>query len=1062
MTVQWEQTSGPTVSLEGENDAVARFEAAQAGTYAFRITANDGFDTVRSEVLVFIDPPASTIYVSQREAVAPETCGSREQPCTSVTDALRVLAGNDGLILVGAATTPYNECLTLSGNTQLIGGFVGENFDYSPDTARPNVDFVCGDDSGHELTEAARIQDVTLSPSGISRPQVVTTVFASGTTQLQDVDVRASVCGGDCTAVGLSVLPGATVVLDGVNVSLTPDGFESVGNFVGIDALDATLTVRGEVTARAADDTLPRGNILANANALGLTSGIRATTSAVEIINTKINIGLAALVEAIGIDGGEATVRGSSVEVFSLGAVTALGVFAESCAAGGCTCDFDGCDTEPLLSVIDSQIRLTSPAGAVGPVPCLGVGVGVNLARAEGTQTIQNTTIEMVSAFAQSVGVFVGGEQEPDRFGGIALLNNTLRVDGGRSDATCTALTGLPEVLPFGALGIGASTVTAQIEGNTLTVGGHDASAIGVQLIEFRESTVVDNDVVVGVPTGNPSRDATGMVLDTASANLERSLVSGNQISVGMDTQRSIALDLSGNAPYLIENNFLYGGDGVHSAGLFLRPRSTVVVPIVVHNTIHGGGYAGATLTSRAIIVAGDAGATADTVVPPMPRLDNNLIDFGRGTARRYGIDNLGATEFAARTNGGQVEPLAVSATLDLLVSPAANIDGEIQPWNVVSLTSSEVLTIGRGEELDEEIAVPIAGRASALWAGPTLIGQILTASTDTRAEILSLNGGSASALRALPLNAGGIDLTPLSLVVGDAVADNARLLPLDLVFTHQEPDNSLGLYYARDLSGSPVRYPLQAGHGAVNIQGLVRQVSFPNRVVAVDQNPGEAARLIPLSESADVVSLRLDGLLDGPIDDAQFLNLRPFVANNSDELYLRSGNEFIMIRDFDPALPDPRPDAELRVVSFGGGEPLPCERSGTPIEIVNVFSARPNEFINPIIFFYCADGRLELFEDAVANRPFRGSTELGSDVTQFAVDVDRGATPVTTRLLIARNSTVLELYTLVFNGALNQGSFAQVGSYAPPATGAHRVTGNSPGLQPTFEGLDGFDSLEN
>ncbi|MCG3135118.1 MAG: hypothetical protein HMLKMBBP_02621 [Planctomycetes bacterium] len=62
VTLQWLQTSGTSVTLNGATTAAASFTAPSSGTYSFTCTADDGFDDVTSApIVIVVDAPPTAV-----------------------------------------------------------------------------------------------------------------------------------------------------------------------------------------------------------------------------------------------------------------------------------------------------------------------------------------------------------------------------------------------------------------------------------------------------------------------------------------------------------------------------------------------------------------------------------------------------------------------------------------------------------------------------------------------------------------------------------------------------------------------------------------------------------------------------------------------------------------------------------------------------------------------------------------------------------------------------------------------------------------------------------------
>lgn len=1050
LQLTWEQTSGPPVPLTGVNEPSVRLTTPAAGEISLRLTVDDGYDPVYLDVLVAIDAASTTLFVSGASEATLD-CGTRELPCATVTAALTL--DPDATVLVAANEAPYSECLRATGAARIVGGFAPDTWRYDPDRLRARTVLECDVSTGHGVGGTSTIRDLTLTVAAQTIEDGVITINLAGSSAMRDVDVIGANCGPNCGAVGAWVRPEANARLEGVNVTLTARGFESVASFIGVFVENATLTYRGASAPRTFEDEA-RGVVLSNATVLGLAGGIQAERAELTVENVRVSIGLGETSEAIGADASTLEVSGSAVEVFALGGFVTFGIVSEPCRTERCegVAEFGS-----TMNLVDNRVRLVSPAGDSGPVPCLGVGIGA--IDGVGEQRFEGNRVELVSGFAQSAGVLLADSPNGASDSSGVIDDNIIFVDGGRFDSACSVITGLPLVLPLGTLGLGAAAVSVRAHNNQIAVGGHDVFAYGAQFLDIEAADVEGNQIEVGVDTGFPARAVSALYVENTRDSAVKAFARRNRFVARAEPKVTRGIQTRGYVPWIFDSNFVYGGDGAHSTGVQLNWTPSVIAPVFVHNTIHGGGVLGTTRSSRALRSNRDEGREDFVTDETEVRWVNNLLDGGRGSGRRYGIDNAEPLAFLADQTGIQVEALSEPLTLDaLLPVPTTVLNATPGLWTVLSHRASEILRLGRAGDLDEEASTAIPGASRVAFAGRTLFGPAFAALTDETVEILTAADGDVVPFTFFPIDP-GLAGTVQNLWLGDVFGEFARPFPLDALLAVDDGTGGTELYVVRELVGPPVPLELAPELGAVTVRAVVRQNSGTNRFVIVDQEGNEPARLISVSSDAAPQTLSLAGIFEGPIDEAKFLTLRPQVTVNYDDLFLRSGDRFTILRDFNPNDTSGLDVNDL--IAFNNE--TPCDRGGaTALEIVRVdfLSLSPTR-TQPLVFFLCADGQLEVFEDAPLNRFFVGTTFLGTDVGALAVASFATQDSIESYLLAERNGT-LELWQLDPGG---NATFTEVATYRPPSQGAYRelpaVFGPSPSpppsLEPDASSVEGF-----
>ncbi|MEL6340477.1 MAG: hypothetical protein AAFP04_05420 [Myxococcota bacterium] len=666
------------------------------GTYRYAVVANDGrVDGAAREVSVVLENPTAAIYVSQLGGFD-DGCGSIQRPCRTlasgfsaaqglVTDGgplrLRLAASpepychNLGLEPGGCAQTEESMPLTESIPIVIEGCFDPLTWNYEPSNrrdcridARP-TESESGLWLGHLLVGDWTLNDITLAiDAEFSWPEVETGVavelsrgaVSTETVQsLRDVDVLAPPCGDGCTSIGLSASE-ALIDFRGVNVESEVRGFDPVLNVAAItlDRSQGCLIGRdlGEQGQRAPEDcvrsatetasaagerltTAPdRGVIALNAPASGTAQGVVATDFFGTIEGVAVNGGLGTVITAVSLAGGVQALRGNLIDIVAFGSRAVQGVRVEQCISVcepgddnpecqealrvACVEELDGNVSNPQLVAERNTITLSGGSDFLSSAPCLGVGLQF-VGRAD-TQQVVGNEIELGGQFTLASGMLIRAEtspDEPESGNEMVVLDNRIAAIGANDDPLCVAFNDDAELLPFGSGVVG------------LGFGGTTRARIADNFIHVGEEVVTDvlNDVTAF------GMSLTGAILPE-SGNL---LAERNEVRMGSGALRSIALTTD-TSRIALTNNLLYGGDTPDTTGLLVEADADAATliesqfPVVLFNTVVGGGVLGSTSVSRSV------GLESDRVVPPatVGTFVGNALDAGRALGRRFVIEN--------------------------------------------------------------------------------------------------------------------------------------------------------------------------------------------------------------------------------------------------------------------------------------------------------------------------------------------------------------------------------------------------------------------------------------
>jgi hypothetical protein len=655
LTVTWSQVLGPPLSLPSAG-ANARLLFPEQGVYVVEVHADDGFGGTSSTSLsVFAlpaPPPDTPVYVSDLGADAP-TCGALADPCATIAGARSARAHEDDPIVLAAPSrpTPYSHCLKLSTGESLWGGLDGAWWRYDPAlVARTEV--VCPLDEspglwpgiagvGHEVGGTAFVGHLTLKmgdgAAACTGVDAVTTVLVSGESfapRFWHVDIEAAPAPSPCTAFGL-ISENASPSLDGVDVRGSSEAFD-------VTALYGMYLVGGQPQIRGGDG---RGVISLDApTQYGATGILLGESLGGRIDGVTVEGGVAAVLIGIELVGGTSVVENTQVTLRPFGSFVMFGIGAFPCLFG----DDDACANHPspaTTTLRHNTVSLRGAAGSFVSPPCVGIGVGVvnqfgDYAHRPTPSQVTDNEITVTDGFSTSLGIFASG-------GGVHLADNRVTSLASPLDnAGC---------VDFGAAFLGGAGIEQAtvglgvqfgegdtIEDNTLSIGPHRRASVGMFLRNSHALQVRQNTIDVAVADGPFTGDAAYGVILSDNSNLVASSFYRNVVTVRAAAVSGTGMTIRGTAPWHIDNNLVFGGLCDYSTGVALFGGSeTPPLPILAHNTIHGGGDGDRGRVSRAVVLAE---SVEDTTPTPMAtvigRWVNNLLDAGSAVGRRLLIDH--------------------------------------------------------------------------------------------------------------------------------------------------------------------------------------------------------------------------------------------------------------------------------------------------------------------------------------------------------------------------------------------------------------------------------------
>ncbi|MEM6558584.1 MAG: hypothetical protein AAF605_02260 [Myxococcota bacterium] len=974
------------------------------GTYRYAVVANDGrVDGAAREVSVVLENPTPAIYVSQLGGID-EGCGSIQRPCRTMAAGLAAAAQqtpDGGTLRLRLAASPEPYCHTLGAEPggcdaseesvprtestpiAIEGCFDPVTWNYEPSSrrdcridARP-TESEPGLWLGHILFGEWTLNDVTLAiDADFAWPEVQTGVAvgmsdgagSTGAVQtLHNVDVLAPPCGDACTSIGLNA---SNTLIDfrGVNVESEVRGFDPVLNVAAM-TLDRSqgcligqdLSAQGQRTPedciRAATETasadgerLPttpdRGVISLNAPASGTAQGILATEFSGTIEGIAINGGLGTVITAISLAGGAQALRANLVDIVAFGSRAVQGIRVERCInvcepgddapecqqalRVRCADGPDEGDFDPQLIAERNTIALSGGSDFLSSAPCLGVGLQF-VGRVDGQQVVGNA-IEIGGQFALASGMLIRAEtstDEPESGDEIVVLGNRISALGANDDPLCVAFNDDTELLPFGSgvVGVGFDgTTRARIADNFVRVGGE-------------EVTDVLNDVT-----------AFGMSLTQAILpESENLLAERNEVRMGTGALRSVALTTD-TSRIALTNNLLYGGDTPDTTGLLVGAEANAETPdesqfpLVLFNSISGGGILGATSVSRAIEL------DSDRVVPPtiVGSFVGNALDAGRALGRRFVIENqrfvdseteafransinVGFSVGDPRPNLGQFSGDTESKSRPLTAFATYVGDFEELQWQTIT-ELGERLAIEPGDDglsfADEEV-IGVNGTVSALQRLRTneMAVAVAGARTLAVAELGADNDGSGFALLPYTFDdaAGEVPieaLTVTDLALRNRPGANNRLLLEILVLLDADEGSEMfaGLYSMQGTfaNGFSNLRPVLDGAGAIR-RPLGLAVGNNDLLYLLGRDTGERdwrVDTFPLAADESPTSFVLRNFAT-EIDD-----FRVVVDESQSSAAVRRNADLLLMRT----------DGQYRYWPEQGAGVLPCVAEGATI----------------------------------------------------------------------------------------------------------------------------------
>ncbi|MEK7704501.1 MAG: hypothetical protein AAB426_06035 [Myxococcota bacterium] len=807
LTFQWTQQDGPETLLATPlADATLLATPTMVGGFAFEIMANDGYvDSAPRTVYVnVIDVPVAgdVIYVSKlgdEEA----GCGTLTRPCLTIVAGLAARATvTVPLLVANGEGTAYSECLNLTDEALVIGGFDEDTWAY--DAASDDTEVSCTVSGGHLITAAATLRNLMLS-SNVASPAALeqTLLITNASPMIEDVLIQSPSCAG-CIAVAVHN-NGGSPALTRSNVRAAPlVEFDYPDYFIGVLSRGGSPVITGE---RVGPDIV-RGRLLLNAPTNYVAIGVLGLRSNVTLQDAYIAGGAAPHLYAAAFMEGAPVVDGSDVSLAGFNTRVMYGLAYKTCNAAtwDCVCyDWPGGCPAALTALAmpnatatntptfdGNAVTLSGAAEQAGLLVCLGAGLYVQTDSDNITSNISGNSVTIGDNFTLAAAGIIGGS--PTRPAGVTLASNVLTLGTGTTDGLCEQLNRrtIPE-FPSGAVGLYlGNTLDATMQDNEIRVAGHDFFTVGFNLEKHESATVEGNrfDVGADAPTVEGVILVGATVVDSTNPDVgAESSFARNEIIVRRGAPLSVGLSVSGLAHSYIDNNFIFGGRTPYSVGLQLEPSTLEAAwPAVRHNTIHGGGDGADGLTSAAVRLIGQDPAV-DGAQAASGLFENNLLDGGFAQGRRFVFDNIKDRSFVAAATGNIAQfdqDIPGPQPTTPMIGTKAEISGAI--GNAVLTDFFYVVLPNTGEVAYVEpdagvtyLTIPgsfqIGQRIVASWAGDdsTRYDRALLVATEDSVSVgrSSAGRGYLQSVDAYStVTASGATVTPTQLVLADTEPD--------------------------------------------------------------------------------------------------------------------------------------------------------------------------------------------------------------------------------------------------------------------------------------------------
>ncbi|MBI5507765.1 MAG: hypothetical protein HY903_03315 [Deltaproteobacteria bacterium] len=779
LTFTWTQLAGPGPLLfDGAlTDPTLTVSPQAPGLHWFAVTVTDPYTDLSTlapastaTITILARLRGTTVYVSDLATGDDPGCGDYLSPCRTIARGLDQLHGRGvaGQILLAAASRSagYAECLDLDGSDVLLGCFDPSTWTADPALlARCRID--CADPVGHRVQGDAALAQVTLAMAP-GTPAAATTALGlsalatafvgpGSAPRLERAVIEAPACGNGCESIGLLSVDAAPT-LNGVTVFPAVVGFDPISRFVGL------ALIGGAPVVDAGDDGSVT-TIYLNAPATDSSIGVRAVRSAASLHRLAVKGGIGPRLVGAQIYGGAATVADSVVELSGFGSRWIAGLTSLVCepADPACACDAElerraACPAAPTTPEVPhttlryNDVQLTGPVGEAGLTPCVGLGIGIQ--GKMGGNVVVDNRVTVADNFNLGVGthVGVGSEAAPPPGSGASanrIAGNVVTIGEASLDPWCETAAIPAEVLlqshhRTGSTGVDLSgDVGTQIHDNEIHVGGNGFYSGGMLAMGGTALDIEGNlfEVTPGV-VGTSQPYASGVWLQSPRtidppagerpADLGR--FGRNVVRVSAAAAQTFALAIVDNTHWRVSNNFLHGGLGLDSFGLWIAsggwPSPSAGPspwPEIIHNTIVGGGAGRLATISRAVrfeVKTANGGPQNAGV------FENNLLDAGAGQSRRFLLDNLPGQSVPTAARGNLAQFSGASFGPIPLTAVGAPLSGySLISWRVVipglsalvrffqSYDSAPPYALGDAEEV---FYSSIYGAPSAAWQCPT------------------------------------------------------------------------------------------------------------------------------------------------------------------------------------------------------------------------------------------------------------------------------------------------------------------------------------------------------
>jgi len=772
VTISWAQISGPTTILATPSDTpTLAFTPSTLGAYVFEVKARDKYDPANSvgssstqRVRVMVLPVEPTVYLSDYQGAADDAdCGTFDKPCMTIAMALsrmRDPAVAASQILVAAATNldGYAGCLDLHGSEKVRGCF--DPLSWEPlEDGQIGCRMVCGVLDGHSLADSAWVETVRLGivsglvPADPNTP-APTVRIKGGSPTLSYIDIETADCGPTCKVGGLLSAPVAnpaggdpiesSPLVECVDVMSANVGFTTVDMYTGMYFIAGAPVVHG---GAANCGGKPRGRILLDAPTNSMATGVIAVRGTLTLDGIDVEGGLGLKLFGVLAVGTHLVATHNTVKLTAFGTRELSGIATITCDASSGTAGRDWCRCvtgvepcpaspavpDPLFAPAEltgNVITLSSGGTTQGQVPCSGAGIQTEGAKIG--SVVQTNTVTVGNYFALGAGLSAvayepkAGQQD-GTLAPTAIVANIITVGTGTVDAACdyyNAQKGSANV--SGALGMYLKEVGASITGNTVSVGSHATQAFGMLSDGGSAYTIIDNNVTVGDLTSSiaTTPGAAGVQL-SSSEGTASSLFARNHVQLGTGQYFSVALQLQKEMRWEVTNNMLFGGLGTSSVGLSIDASAAGSDgddnwPKVRNNTIAAGGQASNGLQSRGIYL---------NLPTDMGTLENNLVDAGGATGRRFLVENATSGMLKTRTTNvaqwhapplAGVQPTAVLTPLT--ATSSAGLAATTAPFYAFQPSAGEAayLTVDlSGGPYKEGTPVSTGGAIRGVWKDP-------------------------------------------------------------------------------------------------------------------------------------------------------------------------------------------------------------------------------------------------------------------------------------------------------------------------------------------------------